>query len=179
MCEWAVLNSNKGIHNWLWAKQHHCPMLYVQQALINPCCCTWLPLSSRKVTAWAPTQCIELTLTSYWQLFCFIWLVFKSKIKYLLWEDRKCFLFLSNAMDGERGQRKCSELPQLYSFCLLNCYHNHFRVLSFWSFCLSVLCMHDQGGGMHSKPNLHVPQQGENERERKSKERERLSAKNT
>lgn len=35
-----------------------------------------------------------------------------------------------------------------------------------------MLCMHDQGGGMHSKPNLHGPQQGENERERKSKERE-------
>ncbi|KAM7022725.1 LOW QUALITY PROTEIN: rho GTPase-activating protein 8 [Passerculus sandwichensis] len=34
------------------------------------------------------------------------------------------------------------------------------------------LCMDDQGGGMHSKSNLHGPQQGENERESKSKERE-------
>lgn len=42
-----------------------------------------------------------------------------------------------------------------------------------------MLCVHEQEGGTHSKPNLHEPQQGENERERTTKERGTLSAKST
>lgn len=89
------------------------------------------------------------------------------------------FFFYLMPWMGKGGRENVQNCHNCTAFACLNCYHNHFRVLSFCSFCLSVLCMHDQGGGMHSKPNLHVPQQGENERERKSKERERLSAKNT
>lgn len=35
-----------------------------------------------------------------------------------------------------------------------------------------MLCMRDQQGRMHSKPNLSSSQQGKNEKERKSKEKD-------
>lgn len=128
----------------------------------------------------AQIQLTELTSTRYWH--CSALSDWFLNLKLSIFGDKTGNVFFAYLMPwmGKRGPRKCSKLPQLYSFCLLN-YHKLFRVLSFWSqsFCLSMLCMHEQGGGMHSKPNLHEPQQGENDRERKSKERERLSAKNT
>lgn len=87
------------------------------------------------------------------------------------------YFFLSVAMDGGKGTEKTFKIATTVQLLLV-------KLLS-WTFqsafllVIIFLCMDDLGGGMNSKSNLHGPQQGENERERKSKERGRWSARNT
>jgi len=46
-------------------------------------------------------------------------LVLKSKIKYHLWGDRECFVFVFIAMDGERGQRKMHKIATTVQLLLV------------------------------------------------------------